>query len=347
MSRGMAKAQRLQEMIWLYSQRGYSDLEMADRLQVDRTTVYRDRMELEIEHVFVQDEQGRYRLDRMQYMPNLKVNLYEGLALYLATRRASRQTRISQPHVANALEKLAVALKQPMTERLVKAASSIMAQPTQPERVKVLETVTQGWAEQRKVRITHQALRARRPREYLVCPYLIEPSLWSDGAYLIGHSDVHKGLATFKIERIEHAELTIQNFELPEDFDEAELLKYAWGIWYGEGEQLTVRLRFFPGEAARRLRESIWHPTQKITEQEDGGCIWEAQVSEWQEMVPWIRGWGADCEVLEPRELRETLVGESKVMAERYGWRVQEWDRKGDQPPTLADTFADFFGTDK
>src|SRR4030042_6314675 len=123
MSRGMTKAERLQEMVWLYLQRGYSDIEMAERLGVDRTTVYRDRMELELENAFIQDDQGRYRLDRMQYMPNIKVNLHEALALYLAVRRASRQTRISQPHVASALEKLAVALKQPMTERLVRAAS--------------------------------------------------------------------------------------------------------------------------------------------------------------------------------------------------------------------------------
>jgi CRISPR-associated endonuclease/helicase Cas3 len=45
-------------------------------------------------------------------------------------------------------------------------------------------------------------------------------------------------------------------------------------------------------------------------------------VAEPQEMLPWIRGWGADVEVLEPEELRETLMGEAKVMAELYGWRV-------------------------
>jgi CRISPR-associated endonuclease/helicase Cas3 len=314
----MTKAERLQEMIWLYMQRGYSDIEMAERLGVERTTVYRYRIELEREHVFVQDNQGRFRLDRMQYMPNIKVNLHEALALYLAVRRASRQTRIFQPHTANALEKLALALKKPMTESLVKAASAIMAQSTRPERVEVLEIVTQAWAENRRVRITHTGLQARQSRDYLVCPYLIEPSLWSDGAYLIGHSDVHKSIATFKIERIEHAELTIQNFTIPEDFDEAELLRYAWGIWYGEDEPVTVRLRFAAGRATRRLKESIWHPSQKLEDVEDGGCIWEAQVAEWQEMVPWIRGWGADCEVLEPQDLREEIVEETTRLSALY-----------------------------
>ena len=164
MSRGMSRAERLQEMIWLYLQRGYSDSEMAERLGVDRTTVFRDRTELESEHGFSKEEQGRYRLERMQYMPHIKVNLHEALALYLATRRASRQTRIAQPHTASALEKLSIALKQPMTERLARAAGGILEQSTDPERVRVLEVITQGWAEQRKVWITHRGLRDPHPR---------------------------------------------------------------------------------------------------------------------------------------------------------------------------------------
>jgi CRISPR-associated endonuclease/helicase Cas3 len=319
MGRGMTRAERLQDMIWLYLQRGYSDIEMAERLGVDRTTVFRDRAELESEHVFSRDEQGRYRLERMQYMPNIKVNLHEALALYLATRRASRQTRIAQPHTASALEKLAIALKQPMTERLARAAGSILEQSADPERVHVLEVITQGWAEQRKVLITHRALRAKIPKEHIILPYLIEPSLWSDGAYVIGYCESFKKVATFKIERIEKAELKLERFEIPEDFNEVELLRYTWGIWYGENEPVPVRLRFAAGEAARRVKESIWHPTQELQDLEDGGVIWQAQVAEWQEMLPWVRGWGADVEVLEPEELREKVLGDIRAAAEMYG----------------------------
>ena len=43
---GMNKAERLEEMKRLYIQRAYSDIEMAERLGVDRTLIYRDRIEL-------------------------------------------------------------------------------------------------------------------------------------------------------------------------------------------------------------------------------------------------------------------------------------------------------------
>lgn len=339
MSRGLNRADRILEMKRLYVLRAFSDIEMSERLGVDRTTVYRDRVDLEREYPFIQDGDGRWKIDRTRYLSEIHLNLHEALALYLSARRSSRQTRLAQQHMANALEKLAAALKQPMTERLVQAAGAILAQSAQAERVQVVETIAQAWVEQRKLRIVHRALHSQRAMHYTICPYLIEPSLWSDGAYLIGHSDVHGGLATFKIERIESAEITLSNFTIPETFDDQELLKHAWGIWYGDRDPVTVRLRFTPGEAARRLQESIWHPTQEVTLTENGGCIWTARVIEPQEMLPWIRGWGADCEVLEPLELRETLMGEVKAMAERYGWKVTSHPaQKG------RSTLEDFFG---
>lgn len=338
MSRGGTRAERLLEMERLYIQRAFTDMEMAQRLGVDRATVYKDRKYLESSLPFIEQggERGLWRIDRTRYISAVRLKLHEALALYLAARRASRQTRIAQPHVANGLEKLALALHQPMTQRLVKAAGRILEQTTQPQQVQVLENIVAAWVEQRKVRIVHQALRASKPLHYVVSPYLIEPSLWSDGAYLIGHSNVHNGLATFKIERIEHATKLGETFKLPADFDEDVLLHYAWGIWYGEGEPVTVRLRFRRGEAARRLRESIWHPTQHIEPQPNGDCLWSAQVAEWQEMLPWIRGWGADCEVLEPAELRETLMGEGKALAELYGWFIS---RTSDPSASAAEDF--------
>jgi len=319
MSRGMSRAERLREMERLYVDRAFTDIEMAERLGVDRITVYKDRALLEDEVPFVEVERGRWKIDRTRYLSSIRLSLHEALALYLPARRAARQTLIAQPHVANALEKLATALKQPMTERLVKAANVILSQSAQPERVAIMETIARGWTERLKVRIAYRGLRARQTGHHLVSPYLIEPALWSDGAYIIGHSDYFDDDAVFKIERIEQATLTRESFDIPEKFDEQELLRYAWGIWRGEGEPERVVLRFAPGEATRRVKESIWHPQQEpIRDLPNGGCEWAAHISEWQEMIPWIRGWGADCEVLEPQELRETLMQETRRMASLY-----------------------------
>lgn len=322
MSRGQNRAARLNEMKRLYVQQAFSDIEMAKRLGVDRTTVFKDRTALETEYPFIETEPGRWKIDRSRLLSEIRLNVDEALPLYLAARRVSRQTRFAQKHLASAVEKLAACLHQPMTERLVQAAHAVLEQQTLPKRLSIIESVTRAWVERRKARIIYRALRAHRPLIHVISPYLIEPSLWGDGAYVIAHTEVMDDIVPFKLERIEDIVLTGETFTAPDAFDEQALLRFAWGIWLGEGEPTTVRLRFAPGEATRRLQETIWHPSQEIVLLEDGGCEWRAEVAEWQEMVPWVRGWGASVEVLAPVAMRETLMGEAKAIAERYGWHV-------------------------
>lgn len=318
MSHAMTRAQRLHEMERLYLVRAYTDMEMADRLGVDRTTIYRDRIELEGRIPIYQDDEGRYRIDRSVYISNLRLNLAESLSLYLAARRASQQTRLSHQHVASAIEKLSVTLQQPMTERLVRAADEILSQRQDAMRTVIFSTVATAWAETRRLRLDYLALRNGRTRTHRFEPYLLEPSPWSDGVYLIGHSDLAQRVLTLKMDRIVKAEL-LGPFTLPADFDEQSLLRHAWGIWGSEDTPETVVLHFAPGQATRRLKESIWHPLEQVTDLADGGCRWAAPIAEWQEMLPWIRGWGADVEVLEPAKLRLILTREAQQLAGLYG----------------------------
>jgi len=341
MGRGMDKAERLKDMERVLIQRPWSIPELVERYEKDRSTIYRDLLELEQGLPLEQrPEDGRYFINKTTYISNVRVNLHEALALYLAARHLFRQTRVCQPHVAEALGKLATALRQPMTEQLVRASVAVSRQEDASRLVKVLETLVEGWAEGIKVRIHHQALHGRRAYSYVISPYLIEPSAWGDATYVIGHSDYHSGIATFKVERIEKAVLTTERYEIPKDFDEQELLRHAWGIWYGE-EPTTVKLRF-SSRVARRVKESIWHLSETVEDTEGGGCIWTARVGEMQEMMPWIRGWGADVEVLEPLELRDRMAGEARRLAEAYGWRVSRGNTTdGD---TVDQTFASYFG---
>lgn len=323
MSRGMTRADRVQEMERLYLQRAYSDKEMAERLstpdhEVDRTTVFRDRRELERRIPFSQDENGRYLIDRVRYLPNIRVNLCEALSLYLAARRASQQTHSAQKHTASALEKLALTLKQPMTQRLVKAADIILQQKASPGRDKVFEIVADGWVRGLRLRVEYQGLHGKEPYGDTISPYLIEPSPWSDSVYVIGPSDRLGKIVPYKLDRIQRAVLTSEPFILPADFDEQELLRHAWGIWRGEGEPVAVKLKFAPGEAARRVQESVWHPLERVTPSEDGGCLWEAPIAEWREMVPWVRQWGSQVEALEPAELREAIEKEVRRLIALY-----------------------------
>jgi len=74
---------------------------------------------------------------------------------------------------------------------------------------------------------------------------------------------------------------------------------------------------------------------------DDSSWEWSAPVAEWHEMLPWVRGWGSDCLVLAPETMRETLMGETKAMAERYGWHVSSTAANDGEAST---TLNDFFG---
>ena len=89
MSRGMSRAARLREEEMLYIQRAFSDQEMADRMGVTRSTIWKDRETLRADGVpLISDERGRWRIDRSRYLSAVRLNLYEALSLYLAARRS-------------------------------------------------------------------------------------------------------------------------------------------------------------------------------------------------------------------------------------------------------------------
>jgi CRISPR-associated endonuclease/helicase Cas3 len=153
--------------------------------------------------------------------------------------------------------------------------------------------------------------------EYDFAPYFIEPYAVGQTTHVIGWREPPGAVRTFKLERIQRIELTPQPYTIPEDFDPHEKLADAWGIWYTEAEPVEVVLRFHP-RVAHRVRETRWHRNEQTEEQPDGSLIWQAQVAEPQEMLPWIRGWGADVEVLAPGELREALIKEARRIALLY-----------------------------
>lgn len=258
-----------------------------------------------------------WRLVEGSQMDLLPVNLdlEQGAQLYLAARLLAKHSDEPDPTIRAALVKLISAMPETLTGHLERLAQGL---PTRAdsEYASTFRAIVYGWATRRVVELEYQPLNAR-PYRARFHPYLLEPSAIGYTIYAIGHSDPPSALRTYKLERISGAEMTDEPFELPAEFDGLDLLQRAWGVMYGE-ELQSVVLRFAAGTAARRVKETIWHPSQQTRELDDGRVEWSAQVGDWLEMLPWIRGWGADVEVMGPDELREVLVGETSRLAALY-----------------------------
>lgn len=308
----------IDDMERLYLDRAWSDQEMAERVGTDRTNVWKIRtqvMEAKMGIPFL-TENGRHRIDRTAYVANIRLTPAEALSLYLGGRRLQQHTKTGQQDVAAALEKLANALHKPLIAKMIRAAEQILDQEQDPQQTKNLRVLMEAWVNGRCVRIKH-----RKPhgelRTYTVSPYQLEPSVWGDGIYLIGYSDYHNGVASFKLSRIEHITQTMQPIVGQTGYDSHTMLRHAWGIWSSDKAPQTVRLKFTPF-VTPYVRETVWHPEQTIQDLPDGGCIWQADIAEWREMLPWVRGWGSDVEVLAPEEMREEVIAHIRRCTKMY-----------------------------
>jgi CRISPR-associated endonuclease/helicase Cas3 len=303
-------------------QEGVTRQELAGRYRVSRHTIYRDLPKVEAIAPISTTCDGKIYIDRKDYQVNVRFTLHEAMAVHLAARLlASRMDRRNR-HAASALEKLSVAtraLAPTISRQMEQSAQSMNAadQWNDPVYIEVLELLTEAWATGRKVLVRHLSERTGEITEYIVWPYCIEPYATGQSTHLIGWDEGGGILRTLKIERIASVELLKEPYTIPADFDLQALLEDAWGIWFTGKEPVEVVLRFSP-RAARRVKESRWHRSQRIEEQAEGYLVWRARLATWVEMLPWIRGWGAEVEVLSPPDLRAELAAEAKRMGEVY-----------------------------
>lgn len=315
-----ARLTKLQHLLFR-NPRGLAARELAAMCGVTPRQIQRDIESLHNSGVPVfpaSDDGGipRYAILAGYFLPPVHFNLNEATALYVAARLLARYSDENNPLVMQALAKLAGAMPEAIAAHVHNTIRSLAYKPKNPTFASVFEAITLGWAERKKVKIWHQSSDSENVHEYVLSPYFIEPATAGYSTYVIGHSTYFNAVHTFKIERICQAQLLNESFELPADFDGTDLLKDAWGVMFGD-EPVQVRLRFKP-IAARRVKESVWHPSQKIEDCDDGGCILSLRISHTLEIENWILGWGDRVEVLEPPQLRAKIAEEARKMARVY-----------------------------
>ncbi|HRE48637.1 MAG TPA: WYL domain-containing protein [Aggregatilineales bacterium] len=311
MSRSYTKAQRLndiQHILVKHHHEGTTKEAIAEHFGVDRSTIQRDISELQDNGVPVYEvRHGYFALDPAYLRYNLDFSSAESLILYLAARRMARQASNAIAPILNALDKLADGLRKPMMEALREALGETGKRPADLQKETHFEALTKGWLNNHYVKIVYRGLHSLNAHSYHLAPYLFEPSPWGEGTYIVGYVRERDALMTLKLERVEKATTTNDPFTIPDSFDQNTLLNHAWGVWMGEGDPVRVILHFSP-QVIRRVRENRWHPSETIRDLPSGGLQWSAEVSEPKEMLPWIRGWGADVEIIEPPSLREELM---------------------------------------
>ncbi|HEU5230549.1 MAG TPA: WYL domain-containing transcriptional regulator [Ktedonobacteraceae bacterium] len=321
---GMKKLQRLFHIIRLFqnTRRGYRTREIADMLGINEDTAGKYLNELSGAGLLPVTKDGHvWILPEGATIPHLELSLSypEAVSLYLAGRLLSQTQDEQNWHVTMALKKLVEALPASLKERQQTLLDALLFMEHPNEQLRdmshIFQVLASGWVTQRRVRLSYSPP-SRKSFECFFDPYLLEPSAIGRTKYAIGYSSVVNDIRTYKLERIQQAELTSEPFTVSEKFKGPEMLQQAWGVMYGDEEPVKVRLRF-SAAVTPRVRETRWHPSQELMLTRDG-CEWTAIIGETLEIEPWIRGWGGDCEVLEPAALRERMLIHVRQMVENY-----------------------------
>jgi CRISPR-associated endonuclease/helicase Cas3 len=312
------KERKLIELLLEADDEGLSTSELAQALDVTPQTVRNFINRLRGEGVSIQEVEGTrgYSIDKRAYLRPMRLRLEQAWMLYLPLRRMVRAQLHRYPVVFSLLHRITEALNPELADALLPEAD-LSGQSVST----VFKALVDGWNNGCWVEIQYQPLDKTYPTSYRIAPYWFEPAVWSDSIYLIAGVQQRSGIAplTLKLERILSARLLPNlSYERPATEQILKRVEATWGIWGSDQEVVEVTLRFHYRVKAR-LEETRWHPTQHIHVEENGYVRWAAQIAEPREMLPWIRGWGADVEVLAPHWLRQEIASEAERTARLYG----------------------------
>ena len=293
--------------------------DLATTFGTSRRTIFRDLRELQsIGIPYRYDSRsGSYTIDPQFFLPPIDLNLQEALSLLLLVYKVSNQMQL--PFKKSALlaalkieNNLPVRIRRYCNNSLSRISTRLGPQAPTGGLDKTFEQLQKAVETRHKVKIRYHSLFENEDIEIEFDPYhlLYNQRAW----YVVGYSNMHKGLRTLKLNRITGLQTLDKCFLDGDKFDLADYLGRAWSM-IPEGRIYNVKLRFLP-MVASNVAEVQWHSTQKATFNPDGSAIVEFRVDGLGEITWWILGYGDQVQVLAPKALRKRVLETAEKMIE-------------------------------
>lgn len=282
---------------------------LAAALEVDSRTIQRDiaflKDQLGAPLDFCRKRNGYFLTDLSWTLPAFQLTEGELVSVFLAERliRQYRGTPF-ETDLARAFERITRMLPEEITVSLAAAADTLSVTPCvlTTQDVDTFHCLTNAIQQSRQLRLLYWSASQNCETDRIVDP--LHLSLVDNDWYLIAYCHTRQEIRMFSTVRIRGSEPTGQKFQRPDDFDITKYLGNSFRAVRGESDQIwNVRLRFGP-EMSGRISEKVWHHTQTLEPQSNGSVIMNLQVSSLIELRRWVLYWGADCQVLEPEELK-------------------------------------------
>jgi predicted DNA-binding transcriptional regulator YafY len=312
------RADRLLSTLLLLQAHGrMSGRELADRLEVSSRTVHRDMEALSASGVPVfalRGARGGWRLDEHWSTQVPALEEAELRALLMAQPRVIGDTRLAAA-AERAMAKLMAALPVPMRARAASMRQRLYVDTTawrgSTENVALLPIVQEAVARDRRLKMKYRKA-GREVVERVVDPLglVAKGSTW----YMVAKTP--KGLRTFRVSRIEKAQVLNLPVRRPADFDLVAFWKTSTEQFQQAWTRYEATLRMEPNAASWVRMCRMVAPDAKQADR-DGWLRLKIQFENEEEACFWVMGLGARVEVIEPEALREKVLAELGAAVER------------------------------
>ncbi len=253
---------------------------------------------------------------QQQALPGLWFNSGEAYALLMMQSLLSEmQPGLLGPHIEPLKARLRAVIEAGKhaasdVENRVKLLN-VAARPV-PD--KNFEVVAAALLSQQRLQISYYSRMRNDVSEREVSPQLLIH--YRGNWYLGAWCHKQEAMRSFSMDAIQQASVSAKASKSLPKTELDGFIGQGYGIFAGNKVQ-WAKLRF-SAERARWVSRELWHPQQRVTEQEDGSLILEVPFTDIRELSMDILRQGRHVEVLEPRELRDEVVTELRLAMETY-----------------------------
>jgi len=305
------------------SKTGKTAAELADELDANPRTVYRDLEALQAAGfpIYTERVEGKNiwsLLDVVKHQIPVPFALTELMALYFCGDMIKAlQDTIFHDSLESLLKKIKATLPPESAQYLksVKKTFTVGRKHYKPysKFKEIINRVTEAALKQKTLKMAYRAMGRKEETRRKVNPYRIW--FFNGTFYLVGYCHLRKEVRIFALDRIRMLSLTNESFTVPDEFNFDDMMKGSFGAIKGKPEKVKIH---FAKEAAGYVQERVWHASQKLTPQRDGSVVFEADVAVNEELKSWVLSWGPRAEVLQPEELIEAIHEDAVKTADRY-----------------------------
>ncbi len=178
----------------------------------------------------------------------------------------------------------------------------------------IVSQVAAAAVEKRTLEIAYQGLRDSERVRRRIDPYKV---WYQDGTiYLVAYCHLRAAVRIFAVDRISLLQSTDDFFTIPDTFRFVDFVKNSFKVM--SDEIYAVRIRISPAWA-RYVAGRIWHASQSIQKQIDGGIEIAFRVAGLDEIKQWVLSLGPEAYVAAPVELREAVRRDMVEALRQYG----------------------------